>query len=82
MEIDSYSTKLWRDLRNSKVVLDTSERFGEKLREKALELYKKGSEKWTKDYAFGRIVKARRYMKKFENNLEDKNYEELFLRIS
>ncbi|NPE09901.1 MAG: nucleotidyltransferase domain-containing protein [Asgard group archaeon] len=82
MDINSYPSKLWRDLRNSKVVLDTPDGFGEKLREKALELYQKGPEKWTKDYAYGRIVKARRYMKKFENNLEDKNHEELFLRIS
>lgn len=45
MDISSYPPKLWRDLRNSKVVLDTPEGFGEKLREKALELYKKGPEK-------------------------------------
>ena len=42
MDIDSYSPKLWRDLRNSKVVLDTPDGFGIKLREKAIELYKKG----------------------------------------
>ncbi|NHJ48720.1 MAG: nucleotidyltransferase domain-containing protein [Asgard group archaeon] len=82
MEIDSYPPKLWRDLRSSKVVLDTSKGFGEKLREKALELYEKGPVKWSKDYAFGRTVKARRYMKKFEAHLADKEYEELFLRIS
>ena len=78
MDISSYPPKLWRDLRNSKVVLDTPEGFGEKLREKALELYKKGPEKQSKDYAFGRTVKARRYMKKFEDNLKRKDYEELF----
>jgi predicted nucleotidyltransferase len=82
MEVNSYPQKLWRDLRNSKVVLDNPDNFGKKLREKALELYKKGPDKWTKDYAFGRTVKARRYMKKFEDNLKNKNYEELFLRIS
>lgn len=82
MEIESYPAKLWRDLRNSKVVLDTPDGFGEKLREKALELYKKGPEKWTKNYAYGRIVKARRYMKKFEDNLANKEYEQLFLRIA
>ncbi len=82
MEISSYPAKLWRDLRNSKVVLDTPAGFGEKLREKAIEMYKKGPEKWTRDYAYGRILKARRYMKKFEAHLADKEYEELFLRIA
>jgi predicted nucleotidyltransferase len=82
MDIDSYPQKLWRDLRNSKVVLDTPEGFGKKLKEKAIELYRKGPEKWTKDYAFGRTIKARRYMKKFEAHLADKEFEELFLRIA
>ena len=82
MEIDTFPDKLWRDLRNSKVVLDTPDCFGEKIREKALAMYKKGPEKWTKDYAYGRILKARRYMKKFEAHLADKEYEELFLRIA
>jgi predicted nucleotidyltransferase len=82
MDIDSYPQKLWRDLRNSKVVLDTPDGFGEKLREKAIGFYKKGPKKWSKDYAFGRTVKARRYMKKFEAHLADKEYEELFLRIA
>ncbi|MGC9779536.1 MAG: nucleotidyltransferase domain-containing protein [Candidatus Heimdallarchaeota archaeon] len=82
LDSSSYPPKLWRDLRNSKVVLDTPDGFGEKLREKALEMYKKGPEKWTKDYAYGRILKARRYMKKFEAHLADKEYEELFLRIA
>ncbi len=82
MEISSYPAKLWRDLRNSKVVLDNHDGFGEKLRKKALEMYEKGPEKWTRDYAYGRILKARRYMKKLEAHLADKEYEELFLRIS
>jgi len=82
MDSSIYPPKLWRDLRNSKVVLDTPEGFGEKLREKALKMYKKGPEKWTRDYAYGRIVKARRYMKKFEAHLAEKEYEELFLRIA
>lgn len=82
MNVDSYPAKLWRDLRNSKIILDTQDVFGQKLVEKASELYKKGPEKWSKDYAFGRIIKARRYMKKFEDNLKNSNYEELFLRIA
>ena len=45
-------------------------------------MYEKGPEKWTRDYAYGRILKARRYMKKFEAHLADKEYEELFLRIA
>ena len=82
MSINSYPSKLWRDLRNSKVVLDTKAGFGKKLRKKSLDLYKKGPAKWTKEYAQGRVYKAQRYMKKFEDNLEDKNFAELFLRIS
>jgi len=81
MSVKSYPPKLWRDLRNSKVVLD-AKGFGKKLRKKALDLYKKGPEKWTKKYAQGRVFKAQRYMKKFEDNLKDKKYDELFLRIS
>jgi hypothetical protein len=64
------------------VVLDTKGGFGEKLRKKALDLYKKGPVKWTKEYAQGRVFKAQRYMKKFEDNLKDKKVAELFLRIS
>lgn len=82
MDSNTYPPKLWRDLRNSKVILETQDGFGEKLRVKALEMYKKGLEKWTNDYAYGRILKARRYMKKFEAHLADKEYEELFLRIA
>ena len=82
MKIKTYPDKLWRDLRNSKVVLDTKVGFGKKLREKALDLYKKGPAKWTKEYAQGRVFKAQRYMKKFEDNLKDKNFAELLLRIS
>jgi len=82
MKINSYPPKLWRDLRNSKVVLDTKEGFGKKLRKKALDLYKKGPAIWTKEYAQGRVYKTQRYMKKFEDNLKDKNFAELFLRIS
>lgn len=82
MDSSTYPQKLWRDLRNSKVVLDTVDGYGEKLREKALELYKQGPDKWSRDYAFGRIMKARRYMKKMEAHLADKEYEELFLRIA
>lgn len=82
MDPKSYSAKLWRDLRNSKVILDNKERFGKKLRKKALDLYKKGPPKWTKEYAQGRVFKAQRYMKKFEDNFKDKKFAELFLRIS
>jgi len=82
MTISSYPPKLWRDLRNSKVVLDTKAMFGKKLREKALDLYRKGPPKWTKAYAQGRVYKAQRYMNKFEDNLKDKKYAALFLRIS
>ncbi|MFC1697903.1 nucleotidyltransferase domain-containing protein, partial [Nanoarchaeota archaeon] len=80
MDTKKYSAKLWRDLRNSKILLDYKG-FGKKLQRKALTLFKKGP-KWTKKYAQGRIFKAQRYMKKFEDNLKDKNYAELFLRIS
>lgn len=80
MNVGSYSDKLWRDLRNSKILFDTNG-FGKRIRNKALALYKKGPVKWTKSYAEGRMYKAQRYMKKFEDNLKDKNYGELFLRI-
>ena len=73
-----YPDKLLRDLRCSEVILD-SKNFGKKLRKKALGIKAK---KWTKEYAQGRIYKAERYMKKFEDNLKDKKYGELFLRIS
>lgn len=76
----TYSDKLYRDLRNSEILLD-SNNFGEKLRKKALEIYKKGPEKWTKEYAQGRFYKAERYMKKFEDILIREHYPELFLRI-
>ncbi len=82
MKINSFPKKLWRDLRTSKVVLDTKAGFGKKLRKKALELYKKGPKKWTKTYAQGRVYKAQRYIKKLEDNLKDKKFAELFLRIS
>ncbi|MHA1186477.1 MAG: hypothetical protein ACTSXA_13380 [Candidatus Heimdallarchaeota archaeon] len=82
MDSSTYPSKLWRDLRNSKVVFDNQVGYGEKLREKALEMYKKGPEKWTTDYAYGRILKARRYMKKFEAHIEEKEYDELFLRFA
>ena len=82
MDESTYTQKLWRDLRNSKVILDTKDGYGQKLRKKALELYEKGPKKWSKDYAFGRTIKARRYMKKFEDNLKEEKYEELFLRIA
>jgi predicted nucleotidyltransferase len=82
MKINGYPPKLWRDLRNSKVVLDTKAGFGKKLRKKALDLYRKGPPKWTKAYAQGRVYKAQRYEKKFDDNLKDKKYDELFLRIS
>ncbi|NHJ06291.1 MAG: nucleotidyltransferase domain-containing protein [Candidatus Heimdallarchaeota archaeon] len=82
MDVENYPAKLWRDLRNSKIILDTRDGFGQKLIQKALNLQKKGPEKWTKDFAFGRTIKARRYMKKFEDNLKERNYEELFLRIA
>ncbi len=82
MKSSSYPAKLWRDLRNSKIVLDTKAGFGRKLRKRALEIYRKGPKKWTKSYAQGREYKARRYEKKFEDNLKDKKYGELFLRIS
>ena len=80
--VANYSLELWKDLRNSVVVLDTIDSFGEKLRKKAQELYKKGPNKWTATYAQGRVYKARRYMKKFKDNYDDKNYVELFLRFS
>jgi len=54
----SFPSKLYRDLRNSEVILDTKDGFGKKLREKSLKLYKKGPDKWTKDYAQGRFYKA------------------------
>jgi len=75
-----YPAKLWRDLRNSEVVLDSGG-FGKKLQAKAARLYKQGPPRWTKVYAQGRVLKATRYMKKFEDTLEDKKYGELFLRI-
>ena len=81
MDDSSYPLKLWRDLRNSIVILDTEDEFGEKLRKKARVLYEKGPEKWTKAYAQLRTYKARRYMKKFEASLQNKKFEELFLRI-
>lgn len=76
----SYPEKMWKHLRYSKVILD-EKNFGKKLREKALKIYKKKPKKWTKAYAEGRYFKAQRYMKKFEDNLKDKNYEELFMRM-
>ncbi|MBT3298029.1 nucleotidyltransferase domain-containing protein [archaeon] len=82
MKINSFPPKLWRDLRNSNVLLDTNSEFGKKLRKKALDIYQKGPKKWTKYYAQGRVYKSQRYMKKFEDNLKDKNFAELFLRIS
>jgi len=75
-----YPAKLWKDLRNSEVVLD-SRGVGKRLKTKAARLYKQGPPKWTKVYAQGRILKARRYMKKFEDNLKHKSYGDLFLRI-
>ncbi len=82
MDAKTFPDKLWRDLRVSEVVLDTKDGFARKLRKKALALYKKGPAPWTRAYAQGRVYKAQRYMKKFEDNLKQKNFAELFLRIS
>lgn len=79
---ETFPGKLYRDLRNSKIILDNKDCFGEKIVNKAVELYNKGPNKWSKSYAQGRYYKAQRYMKKFRDNLKDENYEELFLRIS
>lgn len=81
LDINSFSDKLWRDLRNSEVILDNKNKLGHKLREKSIKLYKKGPTKWTKEFALGRKYKAQRYIKKFEDNYKDKNYAELFNRI-
>ena len=80
MDVASYGWKLWRDLRNSKIVFDTNG-FAKKLIVKVLKLYKKGPKKWTKEYAQGRVYKAQRYMKKFKDSLKDKKNGELFMRI-
>lgn len=77
----SYPKKLYRDLRNSTVILDKNN-FGKKLRKEAIKRYKKGPKKWTKNYAQWRINKSQRYMKKFNELIKEKNYPELFLRIS
>lgn len=77
----TYSEKLYRDLRNSRIILDKNN-FGKKLREEAMKRFKKGSKKWTKNYAQWRINKSERYMKKFNDLIKEKNYSELFLRIS
>ena len=77
----SYPYKLYRDLRNSVVVLDKNN-FGKKLREEAIKRYKKGPKKWTKTYAQWRITKSQRYMKKFNELIKEKNYQELFIRTS
>jgi predicted nucleotidyltransferase len=79
---ETFSPKLFRDLRNSKVVLDTKNGFAEKLRKKALAMYKKGPIKWTKVYALGRVYRAKRYIHKFEDSLASTEYEQLFLRIA
>jgi len=80
ISINDYPEKMWRDLRNSEILFD-SDKLAIKLVNKAQKLYKKGPKKWTKAYAQGRVYKAQRYMKKFEDNYKDKNYNELFLRI-
>jgi len=77
----AYPEKLYRDLTNSVVVLD-KDNFGKKLREEAIKRYEKGPEKWTKTYAQWRVNKSERYMKKFKELITEKNYQELFLRIS
>jgi predicted nucleotidyltransferase len=76
----SYPDKLWRDLRNSVVLLDKNN-FGKKLREEVIRRYKKGPKKWTREYALWRIDKSKRYMKKFNELIKEKNYLELSLRI-
>lgn len=77
----SYPNKLYRDLRNSTVILDKNN-FGKKLREEAIKIYKKGPKKWTKEYTLWRVNKSQRYMKKFKELIKVKNYLELSLRIA
>jgi len=77
----NYPQKLYRDLRNSEVVLDKNN-FGKKLREEAIKISKEKPKNWTKTYAKWRVNKSQRYMKKFRELLKTKNYPELFLRIS
>lgn len=76
----SYSSKIYRDLTNSKVVLDKND-FGKQLRDEAIKRSKKAPSKWTKNYAQWRVEKAKRYMKKFNELIKEKNYPELFLRM-
>jgi predicted nucleotidyltransferase len=78
---EGYPQKLYRDLRNSEVVLDKNS-FGKKLRSEAIRRSKKKPKRWTKAYAQWRINKSQRYIKKFNELLKIKNYLELFLRIS
>lgn len=80
-DIKSYPEKLYRDLRNSVIILD-KDNFGKKLREEAIKRFKEGPKKWTKTYAQWRINKAERYLKKFNDLIMEKNYPELLLRIS
>jgi predicted nucleotidyltransferase len=77
----TYPAKLYRDLRNSKIVLDKND-FGKKLREEAIRMYKKGPKKWTRNYTLWRVNKSQRYMKKFNELIKEKNYLELSLRIA
>ncbi|MHA1829184.1 MAG: nucleotidyltransferase domain-containing protein [Candidatus Heimdallarchaeaceae archaeon] len=66
-------------LRFNKIVYDPK-KLGKRLINSAMKFYSKGP-KVTKEWCLGRKDKATRYMKKFEDNLNDKKEEELFLRI-
>jgi len=66
----------WLRLRFHKIMYDPKG-FGARLVKQAMKEYDKGP-KVTREWVLGRRDKATRYMNKFEDNLEDKNYAELF----
>jgi predicted nucleotidyltransferase len=69
----------WLKLKYSKLLYDP-DKIAERVVEKALAEYAKGP-KVSKEWALRRVEKAERYMKKFEDNLAEEKYAELFNRI-